>query len=302
MPWVSGRITTPQQDMAFSDSKIRFIWSTDEHISGPSLQTRRDNLKLAVDDCNVWRPNAYVSTGDLSSNDVTYLNTAFGILSACQRPVYVAIGNHDEEEVSYGAGHPNTEPLTQWNAFNQSAPFYKSDIWTSGDGTVSALVLVLDGNIYDDHPPDDISPDHEPGDRVGAPGDAYWRQFGVQLDWVTAQLSTHPDQDFVIVITHYPPTPLSVGNMTDWAALVDRLRADGRAAIGFSGHTHSLIGSCSQASTDEAYTLTVYVAPSLLDAFGWVRVTLDGPTVESAIIQHYTDPGEWVVGAPFTVA
>jgi 3',5'-cyclic AMP phosphodiesterase CpdA len=307
MPWQTSRIATTIVNPATVDDKIRLLWLTDPHVTanGGAAET---SLRLAIRDCNDWRPDAMIQTGDLSFNNSAYLYRAMYDLMACRRPVLHVVGNHDEVEATPGT--TNAGDMELWNGFNQAAPFCKATAIASGDSSWKLLVLALDDNFYDDDPddpPPGNEPNHEPGDRLGHngawPSGGYWRQLTpAQLAWVAAALAENGDCDAVLIATHYPPSGVT---LSDYADLADLLQADGRPAIGMCGHVHFDGTSYTLDSTDTLYTLTFYKCPAMLESGSWTRVTLSvsggAIVVEEMEIQNYVDPGGWVINIPFTL-
>jgi hypothetical protein len=306
MTYQGGKVETAQIDSAFSDDKLRFLWVTDSHVQGVQ-DSRDDNLRLACRDCNQWRPEALIHTGDIGDNDIERVQRSFNILKLAKRPVYTIIGNHDEDETDGGAGNPNTSEVIAATAFNRN-PLYYATVLKTADESGSFLCLFLDCNYYDDDPdasPPGDSANHDPGDRIGylagAPSGGYFRMFTqAQLDWVETTLAAD-SSDAVLVFVHYPPAGTTC---TDYVDLLDLLQADGRDAVGFCGHVHPDATSYTQDSTDTNYTLTVYKCPAILESGSWTRMTLSlsggSISVDELLIQNYTDPGGWTINAPFT--
>lgn len=305
MPWRDTPVQTIEQPLGFSDGVIRFVWLTD---AADATYLPTSNLRKAIADLNTWRPNALVLTGDIANNTTAGTLALWNVINTAQRPVFWAIGNHDEEEITLGEGVPNTVPLQGFTAWNQVAPFWKSTQWASGDSTFKARVLVLDGNFYDDDPddpPPGDSANHEPGDRIGyhttEPAGGFSRQWTqVQADWVAAELTADSDSDAVLILSHLPPV-----SVTDPERLADVLQADGRPALGFCGHVHEDGTSYTLTSTDTLATYTFYKAPGMSESGAWVRVSLSwngsAMVVDALTVLNYTDPGGWTLNAPFTV-
>lgn len=303
-------LNNQQIAMAHSDDQLRFVWITDTHVVSDTSASRVLNLESAVADLNTWQPNALISTGDVGNNPTSTVRKHFEVMQQARRPVYTAIGNHDEHEYDNGAGNgTNVTELEGTKFFNRSAPFNQSFQLISGDGTVKSRCLILESNIYDDDPGGiTISPYHEPGNRCGAsteyPGNGWWRLFNTEtLTWVETQLAADTESQMVLVFVHFPPAGAT---MTNYEALIDLLQTDGRPAIGFSGHVHPDATSYTQASTDGQYDVTFYKAPAMLESGCWTRVTLgwngSAITTGGMEIHNYTDPGGWVINEPFTVA
>lgn len=306
MPWQGTPVAAGSAPLGFSDDALRFIWITDNHHN-EILGTRETNLRSAIADCNAWRPNAFVTTGDVGNNYLWTTQSAWNILRSCQRPVIWCIGNHDEYEETPGI--PNTADLEQYSVYNRPAPFYHYDRMVSGDGTLTALCIALDANFAaadPDGPPPGDNPNHAPGERTGwddtQPEGGYYRQFTQgQLDWVEATLAAVA-ADVVIVLCHYPPQGPSP---TDYQALADLLQADGRPAIALCGHVHNDGTSYTLTSTDTLVSYTCYKAPSMASSGAWVRATLSlvggAINVDSFAVMNYTDPGGWTLNLPFAV-
>jgi hypothetical protein len=305
MPWQGIAVETDQQPLGIVDGSIRFVWATDAHTN---TAIPGANIRKAIDDCNTWRPQGLVLTGDISDNSGAGALACWYTVRTTQRPALWPIGNHDEEELTLGAGHPDTAVIAADNGWRQPAPFWRATHWESGDGTWRALVLVLDSNFYDDDPdaaPPGNCPNHVPGDRIGysagEPGGGYWHQLTVaQAAWVAQQLAADQASDAVLVFVHYPPV-----SITDPTRLADVLQADGRPCVGFCGHVHQDATSYLLTSTDTLWTATFYKCPAMQESLSWTRVTLgwDGSaiTVDEMLVKNYTDPGGWTINAPFTV-
>ena len=289
-----------------SDDKIRLVWQTDTHAT--VLATTQNDLSAAVADLNTWRPNALIITGDIGGNALENTRAAWSVLNTAHRPKIVAIGNHDEEELTFGAGNPNTEAIEGVAFWNQPAPFNHAHVITSGDNSFSALCLALDSNIYDDDPSEVlISPYHSPGDRCGSsveyPDNSWWRMFNTDtLTWVGSQLEAHPECAAILVVLHYPPTGVT---MTNYSALVDIIQADGRPCIGFAGHVHENATTYSAQSTDTILSIPFYKAPAALDSHCWTRVTLSmsggNISVDEMLVRNFTNPAAWTINAPFAL-
>lgn len=290
--------------MDHADPTIRFVWSTDSHIVN-SEDDRDAALRKAVADCNKWRPNAFIHTGDIGDNNSDRVLRGIYVLQNCQRPVYTCIGNHDEHEPS-SAGSPDTDSISGWNGFGEQ-PFYHSKVMTAGDGSWSALCLFLDCNYYDDDPSQTIadSSNHSPGDRIGyhtsSPSGGYYRRFGpTQLQWIEDTLSADTTSDIVLVFCHYPPVGQTC---TDYAILVDKLQADGRPSIGFCGHSHPSGQPVTISSTDSLLDLIMHKAPAMQESFGWVRVVLGfvAPNIDiqEMAVQNYLELDGWSLDPPF---
>ena len=282
----------PDVALGHSDAKIRFVWSTDEHKNYAALG-------LAADDCTSWAPNAYISTGDLGDDLAPGVKASIAALRRARRPDYLIIGNHDEEEETYGAGTPNTAAIEVATAFNMSAPFYHTWTMTSGDGTLIARCFALDCNFYGGGSPS--SPDHSVGDRIGshsgAPAGGYKRQLGAtQTTWVETTLAADATSDIILVFMHYP---VNTSSVLDESTLDAKLDADGRPTVGFCGHTHP---------NGELYTLggtyTFYKCPAMKESNSWTRVTLSESggaiVIDEMLVKNYTTPGAWTLTAPFT--
>lgn len=304
-------IQSPSEGLGFSDDKIRFVWCSDVHITG-HFDAPANNLRLAVADCNVWRPNAFVMTGDVGDVTFNYLQRVFYITWACNRPVRLALGNHDEEENTLGAGNPNTAMLEGVTALNRPAPFYWSEQWSSGDGTITALALYLDCNFYADDPdapPPGNSAYHEPGDRIGfitgMPSGGYWTEMPqAELDWIVTTLAADTS-DMVLVFMHLEA---GASRMTNFTALADALQTDplARPLVLFSGHNHDSARTQILLSATNGEKFTTYKIPAMSESGAWARVTLSvsggALVVDGMELHNYTDPGGWTVGDPFTTA
>lgn len=299
MTWVTTPIQVPKRTIRFSDNQIRFVWVTDSHLVD-DLGNRDKNLRLAVDDCNTWLPNAFIHTGDLGDNFLSRIQRSFYNLMNCQRPVYAIKGNHDEYEQVFG--EPNTNSLDEFNTFNRN-PFYYTETLSSPDGSWTARCLFLDCNYYDDDPdtpPPGNSSEHNPGDRIGwstsEPGGGFWRRFGeTQLTWVETTLAADNTSDAILVFVHYPPAGVTC---TDYASLGTLLTIDGRPTMGFCGHVHP------NATSYNLSGITFYKNPAMQESGCWTRVAIsfDGSIqIEEMIIKNYIDPASWVINTPFTV-
>lgn len=297
--------------LGFVDDKIRFVWQTDSHV----LSTFSDGRKLAVEaaaaDTQLWKPNAYIHTGDIGDNLVQNIRNGFSAIRQTGRPIYWTIGNHDEEEITLGPGQPNTTAIEHKHIFNKNAPFYYSTIMTSGDGSLRALCLFLDCNFYDDDPfgvsPGD-SPNHQPGDRIGSrpdgPGGGYYRMFtDAQLGWARDALDADDKSDIVLVFAHYPPDGVTC---TDYKNLADILQEDGRPMIGFCGHVHPNATVYTISSTDTQAVFPFYKCPATQESGCWTRVTLgfngSDITIDGMEIHNFTNPGDWTINEPFSLA
>lgn len=306
MPFVT-RVPKPSRPMPWTDDKIRFVLSTDEHIHNDMTAAQVVALHKAVDFCNDWLPNAYISTGDLGNNVVGHVQRAMSQLWRLHRPFLFCIGNHDENELSTGV--QDTALLAGETAFNMSAPYYYSTQLTSGDGSVKALCLFIDCNYYDDSP--DGQTDHasyDPGDRMGnaghdpsQPGGGFYKMFPqAQLDWVAATLAADNDSDMVLYFCHYANAANRVNNPED---LADVLYADGRPLMGYSGHLHTHARNFPLITTAEQ-EIPFYQLPAMLNSGCWCAVTLgmDGSAIEidSMVIHNFTNPGVLEIDLPFT--
>jgi len=310
MGWQNSPVVIPELSMPFTDNKLRFVWVTDTHITAP-LDAQDIALRKCVDDCNEWRPNALLHTGDIGDDLLRRVQNACYVLRTCQRPVITCLGNHDEYELSSGV--TNSELIRQYPCFDRN-PFYYSTRITSGDGSLTALVLSLDGNYYDDDPTPGDAPGnssvYHPGDRYGSTQGAatsaggYFRMLPAdQLTWVANTLASD-NSNIVIVMLHYPVLSPGATTISNYAALADILYAAGKPTIGLCGHIHDSGGYNLVKTTDQAHSFTFYKAPALLESKGWCRLTLSmtGSTinVDSAVMQNYTNPGAWVLNAPFS--
>lgn len=297
--------------MAFTDDKIRFIWCTDIHVADSDSDAQTSALEKAVNDCNEWKPNAFIATGDIGENKLSHVQRWFYHVWRCQRPVHVSIGSHDLSEYAPGSyGNPAELALAGELVLNRSSPFYYSHTLTSGDGTFTALCLFLDVQYYDDDPtPLDApgnSAHHEPGDRWGmsdlTPGGGWYQKFSqAQLDWITATLAAN-ESNAVLIFVHFPPP----GRVTDYTALADVLQPDPRPIIGFCGHNHGWAIGRTLTTTDTLRSFTFYEMVDMSTSYAWCRVTLGfsggNITIDEAEIQNYTDPGGYSINAPFTLA
>jgi hypothetical protein len=307
MPWVS-HISKPSQPMAFSDGKIRFVWCTDAHVVNNDTDAQVIALEKAINDCNEWRPNAFICTGDLCSNRLDQVRRWFYHTWQCQRPVYVAIGEHDLSEYSPGSyGNPDMNEVAGEAAMDLGPPFWYSQMLTSGDESFAALCLFLDDIFYDDDPtpldPPGNSDYHEPGDRWGisdlTPGGGWYKLIPqAELDWITATLATY-ESDVVLIFIHHPPVDSS--HISNLVALADTLQPDSRPMIGFCGHAHSQASTETLTTTDTLRSFTFYLMTDMSTSYAWCRVTLgfDGDiTVDGLDIYNFTDPGGYTVDSP----
>ena len=310
MGWVK-QISKPRRTLSASDNKIRFVWSSDEHVGNADTDAQVLAVDLAVNDCNDWLPNAFISTGDVCGNNIYQLGRWFYHMWRCQRPVYLVMGNHDRSEYSPGS-YGNPASVSGEMLMDREKTYY-SEVLISGDGAVRALCLFLDCNFYADDPTPLNEPGnslyHSAGDAIGAsditPGGGFYKMFPQEeLDWITATLAADVLSDYVLVFMHYQPRVDS--KLTNQAALADVLQADSRPIIGFCGHDHGNALVCSLATTDALRTFNFYKVPSLQESGAWCRVTLgwngSAIAIDGMELYHYTDPGEWTVNAPFTVA
>jgi len=282
------------------DDQIHLLWATDMHVAVDNTAPT-PWLIQAVADCNSWLPTAFICTGDIANATLAHLIVGMNIMRNARVPLIVVIGNHDENENDLGIGNLNTAAVVVESVVNMTAPFYRATTLTSGDGTVSALVLTLDTNFHNDA----RSAGRITGNRVGwktsdIPG-GYLRQFGTtQLDWVAAQIAAS-DADFVVVAMHYPPV-----GVVDSASLADVLQAAARPTIGLCGHNHPHGEVYALTSTDTLATYDILKSPGMEQSGAWTRLSLalgEGVvTVAGAVVQNYTDPGGWTIGEPFTVA
>jgi hypothetical protein len=297
--------------MAWTDDKIRFIWSTDEHIPANMTDGNVAAMIAAVDDCNTWLPNAYISTGDVGNSANLHVQRAMSLLWRLQRPLYICPGNHDLVEGA-NLGNPDIAALASETEFNRPAPFYYSTQLVSGDGTVKARCLFLDCNYYADDPDGGLpgnNPYHSPGDPAGTvTGDAavsggYHVMLPQhQLDWIAATLAADVTSQFVLVFIHY--TPLVAHHVVNYPALCDVLWTDGRPAMGFCGHIHADAIDHPQTTTDTLHTFHFYQLCAMLDSHCWCRVTLgwsgSAITIDGMEIHNFTQPGALTINAPFT--
>lgn len=306
MTWQTTPIATGVQPMAFTDSSLRWVWVTDSHVQALG-DTKDVALKAAVNDCNVWRPNAFIHTGDIGDNSIDRVQRAFNNLKNCQRPLFGVIGNHDENEVVPGT--PNTALLQSMDTFNRF-PFYFTDVMTSGDGTLKARCLFLDCNIYNTNPSDPtvVNVSHVVGDRVGysanEPAGGSYRKLGTaQLAWITSVLAADTTSNIILVFPHYPIAQIGVVPL-DGKLVADALQADGRPAAIFGGHIHPDATSYTLTSTDTLKSYTNYKLTAMLESNSWCRVVLHlaagAIVIDQLEIHNFTDPGGWTINAPFT--
>lgn len=310
MPWVS-KINKPIKPLGHSDDKIRFIWLSDNHVGNSDTDSQVVALEKAVSDCNDWKPNAFIVNGDVCGNTVYQLARWFNHTWRCQRPVYLAIGNHDLSEHAPGS-YGNPADISGSNLMDRPSPFNQSFMLTSGDGTVAALCIIMDSGYYDDDPDDPPPGDsiyHNPGDRIGAsditPSGGYYRQFtAAQLSWVASTLAADTTSDYILVFSHYQPR--DGVRVTDYTALADVLQGDSRPIIGFCGHDHGDAKVATLTTMDTLDTYNFYKIPAMLESGAWCRVELDwngaAISIDLMELQNYTDPGGWTINAPFTVA
>lgn len=310
MGWVF-RIQKPIAPLAFVDNKIRFILCTDIHFGNNDTDSTVISMDKAVNDCNEWRPNALISTGDIAATRRDQAGRWFNHVWRCQRPVYVAIGNHDESEYAPGS-YGNPADISGETLMDRAAPYYYSVILSSGDGSLSVLCLFLDVNFYANDPdasPPGNSPNHTPGDRIGLsdiePAGGYYHQLGeTQIAWVASTLAQNPSCQFVLVFNHYEPIPAN--RLVDYALLADVLYADGRPVAGFCGHNHSAARTTNLNTTDGLHSIPFYEMVAMEECGAWARVTLsylnNAINVDGAVIFNFTDPGGWTINSPFTLA
>lgn len=303
MSWKS-HIAWPELPVRTQDSKIRLKWATDMHISASTANSQYLALRDLVASANIDRPQALLVSGDLSTDTIGSLRNAFSLIRACHIPVIDVIGNHDEEELVGGTGHPNTAEIEKADCFDQNAPFYHARTLAAGDNSWSALCLSLDCNFYADDPANILDvPNHANGDRIGhvsglPPGGSYRMFTSAQINWVESQLNAS-DADAVFVMVHYPPF-----YHTDYALLVDKFQADGRPTIAFCGHNHPNALIATQQSSDTLYTLNLYKAPAMLESGCWVDATLsftDDLAIDSMVIRNYTPQSGWTIAPPFSL-
>jgi 3',5'-cyclic AMP phosphodiesterase CpdA len=295
-----------ENEVGDRNKQILFAWVTDTHNYEEHLNIVKqdDDLQLAVEDCNRWRPMAFIHTGDLGNDRSATVLRCKTLMAETRRPLHIIPGNHDVQEQQ--AGTPLTGAVA--DVFGD-LPFYYSFVLQSPDATVKARCLMLDCNYYANSPSGTLdSPNHQPGDYIGEQtnsGVSYWRQFGAtQLDWIASVLAADSISQFVIVFAHYPPGAGTM--MTDYAALCDVLQSDGRVAVAFGGHAHEHAYVRTQKSSDNLYTLTYYKLPALQvsGAYGRVRLSWTGSAVviDEMSIRNFVNPGGWTIAAPFTLA
>lgn len=304
--WQSTPIQTQPVNCAFNDDILRFVWVTDSHTRNNDVALLRTNMDKAIADCNDWRPDFFVHTGDLADNTPVRVLGNFYQMMACRRPVMVAIGNHDEYEAVLGS--PQTAAIEGFNGFNQTAPFWHTRTWTTQNGGTTFRLIFLDFNFYAVDPNGiKISPAHQAGDRVGystsEPSGGWMRQLGQrQRDWVAATLAADRSSDAVLVFHHYR---LRTNAVVDAIEMIDVFQADGRPTLGFHGHDHNNAYMLEQNSSDGRYTWQSYKCPALLESGSWTRASLHiaaGAIVIDALdIYNYTNPGTWTIDAPFVV-
>ena len=293
--------------MAFTDSHLRWVWTTDSHLIA-TADTRDIALRKAVVDCNDWRPNAFIHTGDIGDNNLERVQRGFNCLKNLRCPWHVSIGNHDEDEQAT-PGFPNTALLQGRDTFNRY-PFYYTDTMTSGDGTLTARLLFPDCQFYQVSAgaPEIVNPYHVVGDRVGyssgEPSGGSFRQIGtVQRAWMASVLAADTTSQIVLVFPHYPITTPGVFPL-DYLAVADILQADGRPAALFAGHVHPDAKTYTLTSTDTLKSYTVYKAPAMQESGAWVRVELHlsagAIVIDGLAVNNFTQPGAWVINAPFT--
>lgn len=291
---------------------LRFIWLTDSHNLTSSQPTRDGGVDGALADATTYGADAVIHTGDIGNDTPANVAAAFARLrgTAIPCPLITVIGNHDEYEAT--PGEPNTVQLEGASYFNRAAPFVYSTTVAAGNGNLVARVLCLDCNIYDENPadPETVSANHEPGDRIGAPAGGGgptgggWRKFDQdQLDWFAAQLAADTTSQIVLILSHYPPSGIGP---TNYAAIADRIQADGRPAAMFYGHQHQSAFTSSISSTDGKRVIRAYKCPATQESGSWTRVQLrmraGVVAFDELEVNNFTDPGGWTISAPFTLA
>lgn len=311
MPWVA-KIEQPVVPLGFTDEKIRFIWCTDLHLDDEGVAPIAD-LEKAINDCNEWKPHAFIATGDLANNRLDDCRRFYYHTKRCQRPVYTCLGEHDLSEYPPGSyGNPTVDEMSGEAAYNYGPPFYYYKVLTSGDGTFTALCLFLETLYYDDDPTPLDAPGnsayHSPGDRWGisdiTPLGGYYKQIpSEELAWITATLAA-VDSDVVLVFIHQ--SPIEASRIVNLAELADTLQPDPRPIIGFAGHLHGWATTRTLTTTDTLRSFTFYEMVAMMDSYAWCRVTLGfaagNITVDSLHIYNYTDPGTYLISdPPFTV-
>jgi predicted phosphohydrolase len=277
--------------MAFTDEKIRILWATDTHQLDQSASAADTSLAGAVSDCNDWKPNVLLLTGDGGSlNDLEDTKKCGSILDNLQRPRIWVVGNHDE---SGPEGSTTVDTIKQSHLLDTDTPMYKTGVLVSGDGSFRARWFALDGNVAADS-----------GLRVGGEDGNELRVYNAaQRAFIQATLAADSDSNGIFVFQHHPPTDPEIANSP---ALVDLFQADGRPVLGFCGHVHQHAMEFIATSTDGTFTYPVYKAPALLDSGAWVRVTLSAGAgainIDGLEIHNFTNPGGWTISAPFTLA
>lgn len=314
MPFVT-RLTPPTVPMPWADDKIRFIWSTDEHIINNLTSANAVALGKAVDDCNEWLPNAYISTGDSANTQLYELQRYMSQIWRLRRPFLFCPGNHDLSEYNTNGtggqlGSPNLDKISEESAWNLPFPWWRSLQLSSGDGTIKARCIFVNTNYYDDDPNGiKISAYHDPDVPLGIstdspPGGYYVRIPQAHLDWIAAELAADTDSQMALIFTHY--TPLPSLQVTNFKALAGVLQVDGRPTIGFSGHLHISADNYPLTTTDGLRTYPFYQLPAMVDSLCWCRVTLgwDGTDIDidGMVVHNFNQPGALTINLPFTLA
>lgn len=287
----------PKRPLAIIDDKIRMILTTDPHAE-------TTGMIAAAAYCRTNPVQAFMSVGDYSAiGDFNLIRAQFAIAESSGAQCHVmAIGNHDPEENTLGRGNVNLARLANDGLWGSEICYFSNTV-ESGDKSWSALILALDQNYHGGA----ATQYYQTGDRFGlftgytdAPetyGTFSFPQH--QINWVSEQIA-NSDVDAVFVLCHVRPQGV-MGRQS----LVTAINATGKPAVFFSGHNHG--HAYTEAVTNGlGASYTVYKVPGIWESEGFTVFTfsiVDGElSLDSAIINNYTDPGGWTISAPFELA
>lgn len=282
-------VTNPAANPVSEYKALKVLLVIDPHIvDDPAERYQRQirDLRAAMADAVAWDADVFVVAGDLGNNLGANTAKALEIIGECAIPTVYCIGNHDEEELTGGLGHPNTAELEA--IVGHAAPFNWTQTVAARNGGMSVLFVVLDGNYYADGP--HTSPAHHTGDRIGFNdldrADYFNRQLGKsQIDWALAQIAASP-ADMVIILFHYPS---NVAMFADVQRLYDGLQSDPRPIFGLHGHIHGEALEFRSRTTDRARTFRSYRGLALQESGAWARISLTPAGIEEAVIVNYSN-------------